>query len=115
MAFKVKKRENEPHTSYKQDSVSLVSLFVLVHRTCASFLEKEENPEEFYAYIDGFIKNKLKNPIHKSIFTFTVDRFKKMDFDKVKQECTEIPKRVAEKDQATYRLLVGYDINYMTH
>lgn len=115
MAFKVKKKEIENHLSYKQDPVSLVSLFVLVHRTCASFLEEKTTSEEFFPCMERFIKNKLRSPLHRSIFTFTLDRFKKMSFEVVKQECEEIPRRIAEKDPATYRLLVGYEINHLTY
>lgn len=112
MSVKIKKDETE---TTKKDTVSLVSLFVLIHRTCASFLEKKTTPEDFYACMDGFVKHKLHNSLHKSMFTFTLARFKKMSFEKVKQECLEIPQKIAEKDHATYRLLVGYEISHMTH
>ncbi len=114
MALKVE-RKDENHRSYKQDPVSLVSLFVLVHRTCASFLEKKTTSEEFFSCMDGFVNNKLRSHLHRSIFTFTLERFKKMSFEDVKQECLEIPRRIAERDSATYRLLVGYEISHLTY
>jgi hypothetical protein len=97
----------------EMDTVSLLTLFVLVHRTCDDFIHEDTDSDDFYHRIDTFIKNKLKSPTHKAIFTFIVNKFKKMNFELVKKECREIPKKIAEEDPDTYKVLVQYEISHI--
>lgn len=114
MASKTRYNPNQVAPN-KPEKVSMVSLFALVYKTCATFLEKKRTPDKFYPYMEDFIQKRLKNNLHKSVFRYTMERFKKMDFEKVKRECREIPGKIAEKDDDAYNLILQYEINHLTY